>query len=154
MRPDPVFGNVVEVVSDGRSRQQCAAERADAAARAAAGRRTTLGLEAVGFFQQLHATRTTTTIPTAPFATPASGRLADDWGPAAGSVRHRSIGGFTCSMLRNFAWQIDGQFASGAPYNIQTGHDDNGDLIFNDRPAGFGRNSRERRADTGGPICS
>jgi hypothetical protein len=30
---------------------------------------------------------------------------------------------------------------SGAPYTIRTGLDDNGDLIFNDRPAGVGRNS-------------
>ena len=28
---------------------------------------------------------------------------------------------------------------SGTPYTLQTGLDDNGDLIFNDRPAGVGR---------------
>jgi hypothetical protein len=30
---------------------------------------------------------------------------------------------------------------SGRPLTIRTGFDDNGDLIFNDRPAGVGRNS-------------
>ena len=30
---------------------------------------------------------------------------------------------------------------SGRPLTIRTGSDDNGDLIFNDRPAGVGRNS-------------
>jgi hypothetical protein len=31
--------------------------------------------------------------------------------------------------------------SSGQPLNVVTGADDNGDTIFNDRPAGFGRNS-------------
>lgn len=31
--------------------------------------------------------------------------------------------------------------ASGAPYNIETGTDDNHDLVVNDRPRGVGRNS-------------
>jgi hypothetical protein len=30
---------------------------------------------------------------------------------------------------------------SGTRYNITTGRDDNGDTVFNDRPAGVGRNS-------------
>ena len=33
------------------------------------------------------------------------------------------------------------QGASAAPYNITTGFDNNGDTVFNDRPAGVGRNS-------------
>ncbi len=31
--------------------------------------------------------------------------------------------------------------SSGQPLNVTTGRDDNGDTIFNDRPAGFARNS-------------
>ena len=31
--------------------------------------------------------------------------------------------------------------SSGQPLNVTTGRDDNGDTIFNDRPAGYGRNS-------------
>ncbi|MGE5362032.1 MAG: hypothetical protein ACM3NQ_23700 [Bacteroidales bacterium] len=30
---------------------------------------------------------------------------------------------------------------SAPPYNVTIGFDDNGDTIFNDRPAGVGRNS-------------
>ena len=30
---------------------------------------------------------------------------------------------------------------SGTPYNVTTGFDNNNDSIFNDRPAGVGRNS-------------
>ena len=73
--------------------------------------------------------------------TPAMGTPEDDWGPSAGSVRHRVVAGFTSSSLRNVSWQIDGQGTSGTPYTIQTGVDNNRDLIFNDRPAGVGRNT-------------
>ena len=76
-----------------------------------------------------------------PFSTPASGLLDHEWGPAPGSVRHRVQAGFTSSALRNLVWQIDGQASSGTPYTIQTGFDDNADLIFNDRPLGVGRNT-------------
>ncbi|MBE3098607.1 MAG: hypothetical protein IMZ44_15940 [Planctomycetes bacterium] len=31
--------------------------------------------------------------------------------------------------------------STGTPYTIRTGRDDNGDLLFNDRPAGVGRNT-------------
>ncbi len=31
--------------------------------------------------------------------------------------------------------------SSGQPLNVTTGLDDNGDTIYNDRPAGYGRNS-------------
>jgi hypothetical protein len=60
---------------------------------------------------------------------------------------------------------------SGAPYTITTGRDDNGDTVFNDRPAGVARNSAttaslwdaaarltyafgfgERKPSAGGPV--
>jgi hypothetical protein len=44
-------------------------------------------------------------------------------------------------MLRNFNAQFNMNASSGSAYNITTGRDENGDLIFNDRPAGVGRNS-------------
>jgi hypothetical protein len=36
--------------------------------------------------------------------------------------------------------------SSGQPLNVTTGRDDNGDTIFNDRPAGFARNSERTGA--------
>ena len=36
--------------------------------------------------------------------------------------------------------------SSGTPYTIRTGRDDNGDLVFNDRPGGIGRNSERAAA--------
>jgi hypothetical protein len=76
-----------------------------------------------------------------PFSTPADGSIADEWGVASGTVRHRVQAGFTSSWLNNFSWQVDGQFSTGVPYTIQTGTDDNGDSIFNDRPVGVARNT-------------
>ncbi len=141
LRPDPVFGNVVEVVSDGRSRQHVLQLNAQTPPPAPPmGGGPLWDWKRWGFFSNYvyaHIDNNTD----GPFATPATGSLADEWGPAPNSVRNRFIGGFTSSMLRNFAWQYDGQFASGAPYNLQTGKDGNGDLIFNDRPFGVGRNT-------------
>ena len=36
---------------------------------------------------------------------------------------------------------------SGTPYNLTTGRDDNGDAIFNDRPAGASAQQPARRVD-------
>jgi hypothetical protein len=62
-------------------------------------------------------------------------------GPAATDVRHRfsTLGQIT--LPRGI--QIGSFFnaATGAPYNVTSGFDDNADTFFNDRPAGVGRNS-------------
>ena len=39
------------------------------------------------------------------------------------------------------AWPTQVNAASAPPYTVLTGRDDNGDGIFNDRPAGVGRNT-------------
>ncbi len=43
--------------------------------------------------------------------------------------------------LRNLTLLFQVSGSSAPPYTIRTGYDDNGDLIFNDRPAGVGRNT-------------
>src|ERR1051326_6032131 len=63
-----------------------------------------------------------------PFSTPTTGNLRDDWGPAR-------------FQLRNLNANINFNASSASPYTILSGFDTNGDLIFNDRPAGVGRNS-------------
>src|SRR4029078_10165605 len=64
-----------------------------------------------------------------------------EWGPAPGDVRHRVNLGINTSMLKNFSSFLSPVAGTGTPYSIRTGYDDNGDLIFNDRPAGYGRNT-------------
>jgi len=43
--------------------------------------------------------------------------------------------------LKNLQAQMNLNVSTGTAYTILTGHDDNGDLIFNDRPDGVGRNT-------------
>jgi hypothetical protein len=141
VRPDPTFGNVIEVVSDGRSRQHVLQMFAQTPPPPPfAGAPMLWDWKRWGFFSGYTLTRSENNTDGA-FSAPATGSLAAEWGVAPGTVAQRAQAGFTSSQLRNFIWQIDGQFTTGAPYTIQTGRDDNGDLIFNDRPAGVGRNT-------------
>jgi hypothetical protein len=75
------------------------------------------------------------------FAVPATGSLAAEWGPASFDVRHRFNVFFLTQALRNANINFNLNMASAQPYTIKTGVDNNGDLIFNDRPDGVGRNS-------------
>jgi len=75
------------------------------------------------------------------FAVPPSGSLATEWAPIAGDRRHRIAFSVNSQALRNLNATLSLAANSGTPYTITTGLDDNGDLIFNDRPAGVGRNT-------------
>jgi hypothetical protein len=75
------------------------------------------------------------------FSTPATGSIANDWGPAAFDVRRRLNVGWSSQQLRNFNMNLMFNASSAAPYSIRTGTDANGDGLFNDRPADVGRNS-------------
>jgi hypothetical protein len=76
------------------------------------------------------------------FTPPPLGTYETEWGPARGDSRHRlnwNVGA-PIQRLGLFA-SLNGRLQSGAPYNLTTGRDDNGDAIFNDRPLGATRNS-------------
>jgi hypothetical protein len=75
------------------------------------------------------------------FSTPATGQIADDWGPASFDVRRRFNVNWSSSQLRNFNSNISFNVSSAAPYTMRSGVDSNGDLVFNDRPDGVGRNT-------------
>jgi hypothetical protein len=75
------------------------------------------------------------------FAIPASLDLASEWGPATFDRRHNGHLAITSSALRNLSARIGVSRTSALPLTIRTGTDDNGDLVFNDRPTGVGRNS-------------
>jgi hypothetical protein len=64
-----------------------------------------------------------------------------DWGPAASDLRHRVASMGSAMLPKGFRVLTMVTATSAPPYNITTGFDDNGDTIFNDRPAGVGRNS-------------
>ncbi|HWK11099.1 MAG TPA: hypothetical protein VNR64_13660, partial [Vicinamibacterales bacterium] len=65
-----------------------------------------------------------------------------EWGPSLNDRRHV----FAASGQLRLLYAIDLQpivfLSSGEPLNVVTGRDDNGDTVFNDRPAGFGRTSK------------
>lgn len=75
------------------------------------------------------------------FAVPASGTLETEWGPSNFDVRHRIMAGLTSNAVKNLSAMIYFQGSTGSPYTVLTGRDENGDLLFNDRPAGVGRNT-------------
>jgi hypothetical protein len=75
------------------------------------------------------------------FAVPASAKLDDERGPSMFDRRHNGHFSVTSSAVRNLTARLGINGSSAPPLTIRTGPDDNGDLVFNDRPAGVGRNS-------------
>jgi hypothetical protein len=79
------------------------------------------------------------------FGVPAFGDIDLDWGAANNDVRNRLNLTLNNQIVKNLQMGINIGSSSAPPYTIRTGLDDNGDLIYNDRPAGFDRNTA--RAD-------
>ena len=75
------------------------------------------------------------------FVIPSSIFLAQEWGPTAFDRRHNTHIAVTSTAVRNLAIRFGVSGSSAPPLTIRTGTDDNGDLVFNDRPEGVGRNS-------------
>ena len=77
-----------------------------------------------------------------PFSLPADNYdLAAEWGPAAGLPRHSASTVVNMPLVKGVRLALTATGRSGTRYNVTTGRDDNGDTLFNDRPAGVGRNS-------------
>jgi hypothetical protein len=90
-----------------------------------------------------------------PFSVPATSDDArGDWGPAAGVARHSFSAVANTTLRANLRTGISITARTGVPYGVTTGRDDNGDTVFNDRPAGVSRNSATGRGmwDVGGRI--
>ncbi len=75
------------------------------------------------------------------FVVPPSGTLDTEWAPALNDRPHRFGVSLNSQALQNLNATLRVEGSTGVPYNITTGLDGNGDLIFNDRPAGVTRNS-------------
>jgi hypothetical protein len=80
--------------------------------------------------------------------------LSSEWGPVSGVPRHSVSAMFSTPLWSTLRLALNASVRSGTPYNITTGHDDNGDTVFNDRPVGVGRNSAltEGSWDLGGRL--
>jgi hypothetical protein len=64
-----------------------------------------------------------------------------DWGPSRQDIRHRLQVQGNAPILFGIRANANLNVSSGVPYNMTTGRDDNDDGVFNDRPDGVGRNS-------------
>ncbi|MGH9140901.1 MAG: carboxypeptidase regulatory-like domain-containing protein [Vicinamibacterales bacterium] len=83
-----------------------------------------------------------------PFGLPADNyNLAAERGPTVGFSRHRFMSLLNLPLKQHFRLGTSLRAQSGAPYNITTGRDDNGDTVSNDRPAGVTRNTGLGRAE-------
>ena len=129
--PDPAFERITEIESTGRGRSA----GFDSSVRVSREDGKASGLLRYQYGQSWNDSD-------GPTALPADSRDLDaEWGPASWDVRHRIFGFVRMELpmgLRANAW---GDIASGAPYTIRTGLDDNGDTVFTDRPFGIGRNT-------------
>ncbi len=147
VRPNPDFANIIETISD-------AAAHSDQLS-------TTLNVNLAGGVRNTAAAlwnprRTTFRVTywlaradnnfDGPFIVPPSGTLDAEWAAAAGDRRHRYQVSLNSQALKNLNASFSLGGNTGTPYNITTGFDDNNDSIFNDRPAGVGRNGA-RTAD-------
>jgi hypothetical protein len=132
VRPDPQFGNVIEVESTGRSRLSALTTTA------------TYSDPKVGTFVRVNYTFAHLTDDTdGSFFVPVNPLQPEaEWGPGSNDARHR-LGGNASQMLahRHLNVSTFWQYSSALPYTITTGVDSNGDGIFNERPPGVGRNS-------------
>jgi hypothetical protein len=141
VRPSPEFGNVIQVVGDGRSRQHAWNIGGQTNFPQELGRTARRwDFRRFNFFGNYTLAWNENNVD-GPFSVPATGDLDLEWGNAPGHSKHRFNGGFLSQAFRDLSMQMNVNGVLGTTYGIQTGYDDNGDLIFNDRPAGVARNT-------------
>jgi hypothetical protein len=130
-RPDPFLGSVTQVESTARMR----GNTLNAGFNLSLPGRRTLFFANYSWIRQANDAD-------GPFSLPAdSYDLSGEWGPAAGVPRHVFSSIFNTTLPRSIRLGVTATARTGSAYNVTTGRDDNGDTVFNDRPAGLGRNS-------------
>ena len=130
-RPDPSLGNVTQVESTAHTRGDSVNAGLNLNIPS---RRTVLFANYTWLRQRNDAD--------GPFSLPADNyNLGAEWGPVAGVPHHVFSGMINTAFRKNIHVGLTAAARGGVPYNITTGRDDNGDTVFNDRPAGVGRNS-------------
>jgi hypothetical protein len=142
VRPDPLFANIVEVISDAESTTRSLSSNVNVSLTpsgpAASQARFNWRRMSLNGSYTLSQGRGNGE---GAFSIPASNDISTEWGPTSADVRHRMTIGVSSQALRSLNANLTFSGSSAGPYNIRTGFDDNGDLIFNDRPAGISRNS-------------
>lgn len=132
LRPKADFANILTLVSDAESRTQSVH---------ASWNLTKLDWKQSFFFVNYTWMKSESNT-TGAFSVPANGDTLDtEWGPSAGDIRHRVGASLSMRPIADLSISVNARVQSGSPYNVTTGRDDNGDGLFNDRPAGVTRNN-------------
>ena len=145
VRPDPAAGNITQVESTGNMRGQTFFAGMNFQIPA---RRIMLFANYAWLEQEADSDGA--------FGLPANSYdPGNEWGPVAGVPRHSVSAMLSTPLIKNMRLSLNGGVRSGTPYNITTGRDDNGDTVFNDRPAGVARNSgrSEMTWEVGGRLA-
>jgi hypothetical protein len=136
VRPDPAFGRVLLVQSIGRERR--AGFNVDLSYSPRPGMFSSIRY---GFTNNMNDSDDE-------FTPPASGDFATEWSRTR-EGHHRVNWNIGVPIQRlGLVASLNGRWNSGGFYNLTTGRDDNGDAIFNDRPAGVSRNSLQATPTT------
>ena len=107
VRPDPLFGNVIEVVGDGRTRQHLWVFGGQTNPPQEQGRASRKwDFRRFNFFGNYTVAWNENNVD-GPFSVPATGSLDAEWGTAAGHAKHRFFGGFFSNAFRELAMQIN-----------------------------------------------
>jgi hypothetical protein len=131
VRPDPQFANVLEVTSTGRSRSDTLSSSA------------TYSDPKHGRFVRANYTfgHTDNDTDGAFFVPVDPAHPEAEWGPSSQDVHQRFSGNGSFVALSRVNVGTYWNASSAPPYTVTTGLDPNGDGIFNERPAGVGRNA-------------
>jgi hypothetical protein len=142
VRPNPAFGNIVEVATDANSRlhQLQLNITANPGALFPVGNAPRINFKRTTLFFNYTLSRLRNNADGA-FSLAPTGFLGDEWGFGPGDIRHRLNVSLNNQIIKNFGVAVNYNATSAPPFSIRTGKDDNGDLVFNDRPAGVGRNT-------------
>jgi hypothetical protein len=141
VRPFPEFGNVIQVVGDAAMRQHVWNFGGQTNPPQEQGRTAPRwNFKRFNFFGN-YSLAWSENNSDGPFSVPATGSLDGEWGNAFSHAKHRFFGGFLSQAFRDLGVQFNVNAHLGTKYGIHTGLDDNGDLIFNDRPEGVARNT-------------
>lgn len=142
VRPEKNFNNIIRAISDGQgtSHQLISSASWQFATSSPALQRERFNIRRGGVNVSYFLAKSRSNSDGA-FQPPASGDIANEWGPSFGDVRHRLNVGLNSQALKNLSLNLNFSAATGSPYNITTGGDNNGDFFFNDRPAGYERNA-------------
>ncbi len=136
VRPDLSAGNITEIGSTGER----ASDRITIATLLRVPNRRIMG-------NVMYQYANTRSFADSPLSLPSDSTNPDaDWGPAAMDIRHRLFLMGNTPFPYGLRASLHAQYSSAPPYTITTGIDNNGDTVFNDRPAGVGRNSRRGAA--------